>query len=87
MGWKNSHLHEFNCDGYRIGEMIEEFSREGFGSDEVTDSKTVIINDIIRKVNESFRYTYDFGDSWDHILHIEKSLPTDPNKKYSVYST
>lgn len=39
---------------------------------------------IIRKVNEPFRYTYDFGDSWDHILHIEKSLPTDPNKKYPI---
>jgi hypothetical protein len=32
MGWKNSHLYEFNCDGYRIGDIIEEFSMEGFGS-------------------------------------------------------
>ncbi len=84
MGWKNYHLYEFNCDGYRIGEINDEFRMEGFGSDEVTDSKRVIINDIIQKVNEPFRYTYDFGDSWDHNLHIEKSLPTDPNKKYPI---
>ena len=84
MGWKNSHLHEFNCDGYRIGEIIEEFSTEGFGSDEVTDSKTVTIKDIIQKIDEPFQYTYDFGDSWDHILYIEKSLPGDPNSKYPI---
>jgi hypothetical protein len=84
MGWTNSHLHEFNCDGYRIGEIIEEFNMEGFGSDEVTDSKTVSIKDIIQKINESFRYTYDFGDSWEHILHIGKSVPSDPNIKYPI---
>jgi hypothetical protein len=84
MGWTNSHLHEFNCDGYRIGEIIEEFNMEGFGSDEVTDSKTVSIKDIIQKIDQPFRYTYDFGDSWDHILHIEKSLPADPKIKYPI---
>jgi hypothetical protein len=84
MGWKNSHLHEFNCDGYRIGEIIEEFNMEGFGSDEVTDSKKISIKDIIKETDESFRYTYDFGDSWDHILRIEKSLPADTNIKYPI---
>src|SRR5450432_3472904 len=61
MGWKNAHLHEFNCDGYRIGEIIKEFNMEGFGTDEVTDSKNVSIKDIIQKTDEPFRYTYDFG--------------------------
>jgi hypothetical protein len=29
-------------------------------------------------------YTYDFGDSWEHSLVLEKRLPVDPNTAYPV---
>ena len=31
---------------------------------------------------KKFRYTYDFGDNWDHIIQIEKVLEADPKARY-----
>jgi hypothetical protein len=29
-------------------------------------------------------YTYDFGDTWEHSIVLEKRLPDDPNLMYPV---
>jgi hypothetical protein len=29
-------------------------------------------------------YTYDFGDSWEHRIVLEKRLPADPNLTYPL---
>ena len=31
---------------------------------------------------KKFRYTYDFGDNWDHAIQVEKVLEADPQVKY-----
>ncbi len=31
-----------------------------------------------------FAYTYDFGDNWEHILEIEKSLPPEEGVRYPL---
>ena len=29
-----------------------------------------------------FRYVFDFGDNWEHVIQIEKVLEADPKVKY-----
>lgn len=31
-----------------------------------------------------FRYTYDFGDGWEHRIKVEKVLPPDPSLRHPV---
>ena len=72
MGWENYHLFEFRSEGYRIGELCEDFSDFGFGKAEITDSKKITLKDFITKEKEIINYEYDFGDGWAHKLTIEK---------------
>jgi len=73
MGWTNSHLYEFNMDGYRIAEPNEEFDSEL--DIETVDSATVDLDSIISGLKGQFEYIYDFGDSWSHQIVVEKTLP------------
>jgi len=34
---------------------------------------------ILGRVGSKAIYTYDFGDSWEHSIVLEKRLPVDPN--------
>ena len=36
------------------------------------------------RVGSKAIYTYDFGDSWEHSIVLEKRLPIDPNTPYPV---
>jgi hypothetical protein len=41
----------------------------------------------VRGEKDKFLYEYDFGDSWDHELRIEKVLPCEAGKRYPVCLT
>ncbi|MCL4858191.1 MAG: hypothetical protein KJZ93_02240 [Caldilineaceae bacterium] len=75
MGWDNSHLHEFTIGSRTIGmaELQDEFDLE--------DEDKVTLQDVITGEKVRFRYQYDFGDSWDHEILLEKILPPDPTLK------
>ena len=70
MGWTNSHLHLFS-DGY------EEYSPKEFEVEYTVDSRTVRLNQILKKEKSSINYEYDFGDNWQHTLILEKILSPD----------
>ena len=78
MGWTNSHLHEFTVNGVRIGPPLDEFDLD-FGEG-LTDEATVTLESVLSQVNQTFGYTYDFGDSWDHVIVMEKWLPGDTSQ-------
>ncbi|MCK5324066.1 MAG: plasmid pRiA4b ORF-3 family protein, partial [Desulfobulbaceae bacterium] len=40
--------------------------------------------DVINAEKEKFIYEYDFGDSWKHVILVEKILSNDPKIKYPV---
>jgi len=71
MGWTNSHLHHF-----RIGDRY--YSDPSFGLDEYSereptvDENQAILMEVARHKGAVFEYMYDFGDSWEHILRVEK---------------
>ncbi|NDV43076.1 plasmid pRiA4b ORF-3 family protein [Flagellimonas sediminis] len=69
MGWENYHLYEFTMDSYRIGQQFEE---EGFnGPNEIIDSKTITIGEVLQAKGQKLEYLYDFGDYWQHSLTLE----------------
>ncbi|HYZ22112.1 MAG TPA: plasmid pRiA4b ORF-3 family protein [Rhodopila sp.] len=63
MGWEDSHLHQFE-----IGER--RYARPGMLDDTLAEGR-VTLKSIRAAGTKRFRYTYDFGDSWEHLIEIE----------------
>jgi Plasmid pRiA4b ORF-3-like protein len=82
MGWDNYHMFEFNLEGYRIGEVDEEEKSIGYGNDQVLDSRTIKLSDIITHQKDIINYLYDFGDDWKHQIKVEKFHHIDNSVKY-----
>lgn len=77
MGWNNAHLHQFIVDGTYYGVPYP----EDIGL-EMQDERKVKLNQIARGPEDGFRYEYDFGDSWLHILEIEEVREPDAGQTY-----
>jgi hypothetical protein len=75
-GWSDSHLHRFHIHGRDYG--IGKIGGIGFS----TDAKQVRLADFRFRINERFRYEYDFGDAWQHEVRIEQRLPLDDTGVY-----
>jgi hypothetical protein len=82
MGWEDGHMHEFSVGERRIGRPNPEDRLMGIPS--VESERTVRLSGILGRVGSKAIYTYDFGDSWEHSLVLEKRLPVDPNTAYPV---
>jgi Plasmid pRiA4b ORF-3-like protein len=80
MGWTNSHLHEFEIDGKRYGDPGQ------LEDDNSVDSTSVRLSELLdgRRKGYRIRYTYDFGDGWEHRVAFEGTQPTDAKIKYPV---
>jgi hypothetical protein len=78
MGWTNSHLHHFKAGGRYYGEPDPEFA----DMIEVVDERQVRLNQIAPDVKARFVYEYDFGDSWEHELVVEKILSPEKGAQY-----
>jgi hypothetical protein len=84
MGWTNSHLHQFEINGERHGDL--ELLDDGFDDFECVDSTTTMVSDIVPKSGErcAFKYEYDFGDGWEHEVLFEGCPPIEKRKKYPL---
>ncbi len=73
MGWLNVHLHAFQIDGIEYSGP----GPDGYIDDSHSfeDEAEYRICDVLRKEKMKFRYLYDFGDGWEHIIVVEKILP------------
>jgi len=81
MGWEDDHLHEF-CVGQRRFGPPEPGDFMGMSSAE--DERKAPLFSVLGRVGAKARYTYDFGDSWEHSIIVEKRLTADPNTAYPV---
>ncbi len=86
MGWCNSHLYEFEVDGVRYSSMPQD---DFFGpTDDDLDSEdatAVRISELAASNGKlRLRYTYDFGDSWEHIVTLEKTVPATAGMRYPM---
>ncbi len=77
MGWTDSHLHQFI-----LGDTY--YSNPIFELDDVEDERKVKLNQLLRAPKAKLAYEYDFGDSWAHVLLLEKVLPPEKGTRYPV---
>lgn len=76
MGWGNYHLYEFDASGLRISEPSED------DYEKIVDSKKIKLSELLKTEKQKIKYTYDFGDDWEHLIVLEKILEKEGSKKY-----
>lgn len=76
MGWTNSHLHQFIIDGEYYSEPSP------FDYEPVVDERKFKLCKIVPLEKYRFIYEYDFGDSWEHLILVEKILSPEPGVHY-----
>lgn len=81
MGWTNSHLHAF-----RIGDARFEIPapEPGWADDDndAEDERLARLSDVAPSPKARFSYEYDFGDSWEHKIVLEKTASAEPGVAY-----
>jgi hypothetical protein len=71
MGWWDEHLHAFDAGGVAYGEPDPDFPSD------LRQERNVRLDKIAQE-GDTFRYDYDFGDSWVHEIKVEKVLDPEP---------
>src|SRR5437773_1349486 len=71
MGWTNSHMHQFIVGKTFYGQPNPEMA--GIPS-ETLDERRYTVADLAPAARKKFIYEYDFGDSWEHEVIVEKVL-------------
>jgi len=82
MGWDDSHLHEFRIGSKRFGKSDP--NDRQMGLDPIGNERTTHLYMVLGKVGAKALYTYDFGDSWEHAMVVEKVLPPEPGGGYPI---
>lgn len=77
MGWTDSHLHQFyvGTDCYSLP-MEDAFF-------ESLDERKFTLGEVAPGVKKAMKYEYDFGDSWEHDIVVEKILDIAPGEPSS----
>jgi hypothetical protein len=78
MGWTDSHLHQFTIDGRFYGVPHPDDWHD------VLKESAYSLAKVAPGEKSKFVYEYDFGDSWEHTIVVEKILPFEPGKVYPV---
>jgi hypothetical protein len=76
MGWEDYHLHQFKVGGTCYGQPDPDFE------DDMRNERSVKLSRIATHEQDRFIYEYDFGDSWEHQIVVEKILPAEPGVRY-----
>jgi hypothetical protein len=82
MGWEDCHLHEFRIGEELFGPPAPDLW--GMGGPPVGSERTAKLSQVMGWEGAKARYTYDFGDNWEHEIGVEKVLPVEPGLKYPV---
>jgi hypothetical protein len=73
-GWWDSHLHVFETHVGSFGVPDREL---GFA-----DEGSVALREVAPRTGDRLKYTYDFGDSWEHVIVVEKLVTGVPGTHY-----
>lgn len=71
MGWQNYHLFSFRRPG-NFFDTIGILSGEDFFDEDMEDAKKTKLKKHFTEEKQKMMYTYDFGDSWEHTVLLEK---------------
>lgn len=78
MPWYDCHLHQFIIGGVYYGTPDPDFISE------TKSDRTVKLNQVIAGPKARCMYEYDFGDSWEHEIVVEKVLPPEEGVRYPI---
>ena len=78
MGWTDSHLHEFDYHGAKYGVPDPEYDAP------VVNERSVRLDALLHLPNEVLTYLYDFGDSWEHSVILERISQPVPGRRYPL---
>jgi hypothetical protein len=78
MGWQDYHLHVFEVDDVRYGVPDPDWELD------FIDERTVTLADVVHGGRTRIGYTYDFGDSWEHEIVVEKTLTVEEGVRYPL---
>ncbi len=76
MGWDSSHLHAFEIGDRQFGDRSI--------MDDVENEDRRTLGDLVNSGMRRFRYTYDFGDDWQHDILIEKPPAASSRKNLAI---
>ena len=74
MGWTDSHLHQFMIGNSSYGPADLD---GGWSETRTLDEKKFRLSDVEAEMRQRFIYVYDFGDSWQHKIKLEKVIVPD----------
>ena len=73
--WDNSHMHRFQKGGRNGTSYSSPSPFESYpGENRDVDENTVALSEVFKRKGSKLEYTYDFGDSWRHLVTLEKTL-------------
>lgn len=70
--WYNAHLHEFRKKDLPISDPDFYDEIYEFEDENILDENEIKLSDILQTPKEKIRYLYDFGDSWELTITLEK---------------
>lgn len=76
MGWDGGHLFQYRVGKTFYGEPVSDSFAD------MRDESKYTLNDILPKEKSKAIFEYDFGDSWEHELVVEKILEPEAGVKY-----
>jgi len=82
MGWQECHMHQFNAGDRHFGRPDPE--DRFMGMPPVEDERRVRLSSVWRRIGAKVIYTYDFGDTWEHSIVLEKRLPAAPTIAHPI---
>ncbi|MGA8709255.1 MAG: plasmid pRiA4b ORF-3 family protein [Steroidobacteraceae bacterium] len=72
MGWQGGHLHEYEIARLRYGPPPED---DWPNSEPIHDERRFRLNRFVDTGLRRFKYLYDFGDHWEHLIAVEDIHP------------
>jgi hypothetical protein len=70
-GWEDDHMHSFTIKSTRYGRIDDD---TGFDYDDVVDEDAIRLCDLPLWSRQKFTYLYDFGDCWEHVITVSKTV-------------
>ncbi|MFY9529170.1 MAG: plasmid pRiA4b ORF-3 family protein [Candidatus Acidiferrales bacterium] len=80
--WEDCHLHQFYVGNRRFG--IPDPNEVLMGGPPTINEKKTRLANVLNKIGSKATYIYDFGDSWQHALTVEKILDAEPGVAYPL---
>ena len=74
MGWTDTHMHVFSTESAEYGMPDSDLGHR--------DERSATLVRLLSAPGDRIRYTYDFGDDWEHEIALEKILVPEPDQRY-----